>query len=668
MELVDVLDGFTSFIETYYKKQAQRLPTKDNTSLIINFKDLLEYNYELAEYLLAQPEEAFASAQSAITVFTPSADKKFKFRVRNLPQESKITIRNIRTLLENKLILIEGQIKQTSDVVPQVTDSRYECPACGNILTVLQTTKVIKHPTRCGCGRKGGFRLLEHHKIDTQRLIVQENSEDVGEDAQSKSIPVFCREDLVDEKISKKLVPGNKVAVTGILRAIPLEHKRGQSTTFQLSIEANWVETLHQQYDEIEISAEDEKEIKSLAADPEIYEKLIKSMCPSIYGHERIKEGLLLQLFGGVRKVKSDGTVIRGDLHDLLIGDPGSGKSVLLQFISKVAPKARFTAGKSASGAGLTASVVKDEFLGGYALQAGTIALAHKGMCIIDELDKISREHTDSLHEAMEQQTISISKASIQAVLKSEASVLAAANPKAGRFDPYTPIVKQIELSPTLINRFDLIFQLKDIPNKELDRKIASHILNVNQNLNQVHQEIETSMLRKYIASAKRVKPRMSDEAIKLLLDYYTSLRNYDESEKLKTIPLSARQLESLVRLSEASARTRLSEEVTAQDATRAIDLLNYCLSQIGIDRSSGKVDIDIITTGVSSSFRGRVLQLRTILLSFGTVEEFIPLQDIISAAQKQGISEIDCTELLDYLHKQNEIIFPRAGMIKVMS
>ena len=281
---------------------------------------------------------------------------------------------------------------------------------------------------------------------------------------------------------------------------------------------------------------------------------------------------------GGVRKIRDDGIITRGDMHILLIGDPGAGKSQMLKRISKIAPKSRYVTGKGASGAGLTASVIKDEFMGGWGLEAGALVLANKGFCLIDELDKMHDDDRNAMHEALEQQTISISKANIQATLMSQTAVLAAANPKSGRFDPYKSIAEQIELPMTLINRFDLIFPIKDLPDEEKDTKMARFILNIHQTQSAITSPIDTNLLRKYIAYArKNFAPVLTNEAIEEIEKYYVKIRNSGTGEgEYKRIPITARQLEGLIRISESIAKIRLSREVTKKDTKRAIDLLHY--------------------------------------------------------------------------------------------
>jgi len=355
-------------------------------------------------------------------------------------------------------------------------------------------------------------------------------------------------------------------------------------------------------------------------------------------------------------------------LHILLVGDPGTGKSAQLQFISKIAPKGRFISGKGATSAGITASIVKDEFLRGWALEAGAMVLANKGIAVIDELDKMGAEDRSALHEAMEQQQITINKANIQATLKAETTVLAAANPKLGRFDPYQPIAAQIDLPPTLINRFDLIFPIRDLPNREIDDKIASHVLAMHKQPKSIESPINPKLLKKYLSYSKqRIFPKLSNAAIEEIKEFYVSLRNSSQSEEgIKAIPISARQLEALVRLSEASARARLSETVTRDDAKRAIRLLKHCLMQVGFDYETGKIDIDRIYTGITAATRSKIAVIREIISNIeGTGIKTIPIEQIVDEALKKGIDQSSVEEVLEKMKKEGLIFEPKRSFIQ---
>ncbi len=318
-----------------------------------------------------------------------------------------------------------------------------------------------------------------------------------------------------------------------------------------------------------------------------------------------------------------------------------------------------------------TASVVKDEFLRGWALEAGAMVLANGGQLLIDELDKMSSEDRDALHEALEQQRVSIAKANIQATLRCQTTVLAAANPRLGRFDPYTPIASQIELPSTLINRFDLIFPIRDLPSTEIDTKIASHVLRSQQNPEEIKPIIPIPLFKKYISYAKqKVFPKLTNEAVEEIKNFYVALRNSGQKGEgeLRPIPISARQLEALVRLAEGSARTRLSDKVTREDAIRSINLLKHCLMQVGFDYETGQIDIDRITTGVTTSQRSRIITVREIVKKleskFGKI---IALQDIIEEATIRNIDQAHVEETLEQLKREGYLFEPKKGQISLL-
>ncbi|MFH1209558.1 MAG: minichromosome maintenance protein MCM [archaeon] len=664
------IEKFKEFLHRDYEKVIYENVRKGNYVVNIDFSHIMEFDHELADQLLEEPEETLKAAELAIDSF--DIEKSMRVRVYNLPSSQFIMIRDIRSLHLDKLMYIEGIVRQSSDVRPQVTSARFECPSCGNNISILQLDTKFKEPSRCSCGRKGKFRLISKDLVDAQRLVIEETPEVLEGGEQPKRLSVFLKEDLVEPKMEKKTTPGSKVRITGVVKEVPITLKTGaQSIRYDLMMESNYIEPIEEIFSDIEINQEDELQIKELAKDPNIYEKLTNAIAPSIYGHERVKEAIILQLMGGVRKKKEDGTITRGDMHILLVGDPGSGKSQILTFVSKSAPKARFVSGKGVSGAGLTASVVKDEFLRGWALEAGALVLANGGYCCIDELDKMTPEDRSAMHEAMEQQQVSISKANIQATLRAQTTILAAANPKLGRFDPYTPIAAQIDLPAALINRFDLIFPIRDIPNKELDEKIASHVLKLQQTPKGAEAEISVKLLRKYIAYARqKVSPVLTDQAIDEIKEFYVALRNSGQTgdDQIKPIPISARQLEALVRLAEGAARLRLSKKVSRQDARKSITLLKHCLMQVGIDPETGKIDIDRISTGISTSQRSRIIVIREIIKKLeADIGKSIPTQNIVVEAAAKGIDESQVEEALERLTREGFIFQPKRDSVSII-
>jgi len=671
MEVNEQIQIFQQFIEIHCLAELLETIRKGQTFFTVDFIALSKHSPELADLLLEQPEEVLKACELAVSNFDlPKEIKQFHIRFHTLPEQHKIYIRNIRSEHINKLLVLEGTIRQKSDVRPQVTAARFECPSCGNVMNVLQLDSKFKEPSRCGCGRKGKFRLLSKELIDVQGIVLEEVTKDLEGGAQAKRINVLLKQDLVSPMSDKKTNPGTSIQVVGMLKEIPIILKSGgQSTKYDLLIEANNIIPLEEDYSTVEILPEEEIIIKQIAEDPLVYKKLATALAPGIYGHQKIKEALILQFVGGVKKMRDDGVMTRGDIHILLIGDPGAGKSQLLKRSAVVAPKARFVSGKGVSGAGLTAAVVKDEFLSGWSLEAGAMVLANKGILMIDEMDKMTDEDRSAMHEGLEQQTISISKANIQATLRCETTILAAANPKFGRFDPYEPIAKQINLPPALINRFDLIFSIKDLPDKDKDEKLAHFILTMHKKHQTEQVEISTDLLRKYLIYAKqKIFPKLSEQALEELKEYYVRMRSsgISEDKALKAIPISPRQLEALVRLSEASAKVRLSDTITRKDAKYAINLLHYCLEQVGMDPETGKIDIDRISTGITTSERTKILGVRELIheLEEKLNTKAIPLEEIIKAAQEKGLNEDKVMESLEKLKRSGDLFEPRKGFI----
>lgn len=670
MDTQKQIEKFKEFIDAYYKKDIHTIITTGGHALVIDFSLLAQFDPELSEALLEDPENSLKHAEISLTDFD-FANKNVRVRITKLPESQSVKIKNIRKDHLGKLMMFYGIVRQSSDVRPRVASAKFECPTCGNNITMLQTEAEFKKPARCSCGYRGGFRLLSKDLVDTQRLVIEESPDTLEGGEQPKRLDVYLKEDLVEPKMEKKTTPGAKVRVICFIKEIPVPSKTGgQSTLYQIVADAVNIEPIEETFEDINITSEDEEKIKELGKDPQIYEKLVASIAPSVFGHEDIKGALVLQLMGGVRKEKSDGTITRGDMHILLVGDPGAAKSTLLIFMTKAAPKARYAAGRGSTGTGLTATVVRDEFLRGWALEGGTLVLANGGFAMIDELDKMTKEDTSSLHEALEQQTITISKANIQATLRTRTTVLAAANPKLGRFDPYQPIAAQIDLPPALINRFDLIFPIRDIPNKEKDTKIASLVLAIQKDVNTINPPIQIAMLKKYVAYVRqRVKPQLTQSAVDEIRDFYVNLRNSgqfgDEGVNVKPIPISARQLEALVRLSEGSARVRLSNKVTKADAQKAINILKACLMQVGFDYETGQIDIDRIQTGVTAATRNKIIIIRDIITAMeGKGKKTIPIEEIMAESLARGLTEQQVEEVLEKMKRSGDLFEPKQGFI----
>ncbi len=650
----------------FHKKEIGKSIRAGKNVIYVDFEEIASFSHVLAEQLLASPEEIFQVLEVALEESGLISNPKI--RISNLPEMQFIKVRNIRAKHLNQLISIEGIVRQASDVRPQVVNAKFECPSCGTILSVLQIDKKFREPSRCSCGRKGQFRLVAKEMVDAQRIIIEESPENLSGGEQPRRISVFLKEDLVDPKMEDRTTPGSKVRIIGILKEVPVPLQTGSiSTRFDLAVESNNIIPLEETFEEFEINEEDERQILELAADKELFKKMVGSIAPSVFGYEEIKQALVLQLFGGVKKRRADGTDARGDMHILLVGDPGVAKSVILKFMSSIAPKGRYIVGKAASGAGITATVVRDDFLRGWALEAGAMVLSNKGMICIDEIDKMEPQDRSAMHEALEQQTVTISKANVQATLRAETTVLAAANPKLGRFEPFQVIAQQIDMPPTLLNRFDVIFTLRDLPERGRDEAIATHVL-LEHKKEGKKQIIEKDLFRKYIAYAKqKFNPILTDSAIDEIKKFYIELRNAPVTTEgvVKPIPISARQLDALIRLSEASARLKLKKKVNREDAKIAIEIIKYYLMQVGYDQETKTFDIDRIATGVSTSQRGRIILVREALSRLeNRMGKLIPIEEVHKELEEKMAKE-DIEDSIQKLKQTGDIFEPRKGYVQ---
>jgi replicative DNA helicase Mcm len=592
-----IAENFEEFLRKYYSDAIAELsvnyPTQ--TSLSIDYLNLDQFSPKLAQLVQDEPDEMLELlCEVLLRMDLASGVVLDEAQVRVIKLPNKIKIRDIRNVDLGKMIAFEGIALKATAVQPQMVVASFECPYCHHIFTIVQS---------------GSIRELRGGDMP-------------------RTIDVLLTRDLAGI-----ITPGERIVVNGILRAQQKVEKGVKTSIFEVYVDAVSVEKLEKVFEEIKITAEDEEKILELAKDPLLYDKLEVNMVPTIYGLKEVKRALLLQLFGSSQKHLRDGRKIRGDIHILLVGDAALGKSAIISYQAGLAPRGIYTTGGKSSAAGLTAAVVHDEFGGGrWSLEAGTMVLADKGLVALDEADKMRKEDRDALHESLEQQTVSISKAGIIATLNSRCALLAAANPKTGRFYLHEPIADQIDMPPTLLSRFDLIFTLLDTPDKGNDTETAAHVLDVHINSLSESEvsasdgkagvgvdegELSQEFIRKYIAFAKRSPPpKLSSEASKKFEDFYVQIRSRAYGDVMSAIPITIR--------------------------------------------------LEWVTQGTSQTRRNRAQAIRTIITDLiAAYGSDVPTIAVIDQAEQEGIDRGKAEEMVEKMIRESVLYTPSNGVVR---
>ncbi|MEM0141089.1 MAG: minichromosome maintenance protein MCM [Thermoplasmatales archaeon] len=681
----DEIRGLWREILTDKSVEISRLNESDSRerTLLIKYEEMDALNRDFALGFIKSPEEYLRLLTDELydnflsESFKSNKGRRLNLRISSSLPDLKKEIRELRSADLNTFVQVDGIVKRVSEVVPTLTMAAFRCSYCKNVDLYPLTGTKIQPPAVCSqCGKEKGstdFKFLPEKSVymDTQIIEVQERPELLRGVAQPAKLSIH----LQDETCGK-LNPGDRVTINGILKGKQKLISGAPLNQFDIFLDAMYIEKESSEYEEVDIGQEDIDEIRRSASDPEIYKKLVSSVAPTIYAMEIVKEAVIFQLFGGVRKVFEDGTYVRGDIHILLFGDPGTAKSQILKYAISLSPKSVYTSGKGASAAGLTAAAVKDEFSEGrWSLEAGTLVLADGGLAAVDELDKMTKEDSSALHEGMEQQTITISKAGINATLMSRCALLAAANPKFGRYDEAEPFINQTDFPPTLLSRFDLIFVIVDRPGKN-DVEMSNYILKVHSDGEKIAGGIpieksefkpyfEREFLKKYIVYARRYCfPVLSPGAKEKISKFYVEKRL---SSKPGTVAITPRQLEALIRLSEASARIRLSDRITEEDVERGMRLMESFLSQTTL--VNGIPDIDIILTGYPSRERKNLLSLSEIIrrLQDESHGKDVSLSRILEEARGVGLSADQVDKNIKLLRERGQLIEPRSGYYRLV-
>ena len=650
------------FLDTIYRAALIEAKQAGRLSIAIDFHTLPDLDF--AEGVLDNPREGLQMLELALARLDLDLPEGFHIRLANIPQSCHVPLHAVRIEHTDRLIAVEGIIRNKSPVSGEVTMMRFECPMCATPAIILQEgQRILQQPTRCSsvtCAYRGKFTFVRDERTNAFSMALEEPTDRLDAVNQPAKLRVLCRGELATADAARLCYQGLRVEVTGIVKALPIFAGKDRTPRLEWYLDAHHIRALDDTHSALTWTADDVAAFTAFAQHPTWLKELRNAIFYDVRGYDEECEAIILQLFGCVGRQRTSKNV-RGTLHILVVGDPGTCKSTLLSIAQKFAPKAMFVSASGISAAGIEGGVVKDELLGGWSLEAGALALCNNGIIMLDELDKTTDETRGHLHTAMEQEQVIISKI-VKGTFMTRTSILAACNPKGGGFSSYDRLFPQIDLTPTLINRFDLVYPILGSSISGEDDEAIALKMGSHRYEGEGHTTpLTADWTKKYIAYAKKtILPTMEAPQRQRIAAMYRKLRESVQAEVGKAfMPITPRNGEAMYRLAEAVARSRLHAVVTDDDVDLAIAKVVYSTTRLGVDPNSGTV-VEVLVPGPGGTFKpllAKDLHARLCSVIRDRGREGIPhleLMSILETSKFTDENKID--EMLERMKKEGEL------------